>query len=315
MQKKKHSTWEILFGESIVPRYIPLSHRLFLLLNKLSQSIKRRYFTSSVETHVLPDENIEDKHVQFGVNDKNSPVINKTVVDIDLDLEKPEFKDIINALEELREDLKAAGLCVTNFAGNFKSKDYIPVKERNKLWENVSVLSAMRCDPNDAILDIGGASTLFSFYVASRGCAVSVVDNDWGNNGIVRNAKHVAKSMKWNMDIYRQDVSQSLPFRDETFDKVFSICVLEHLKPAVRQKLMKEINRVLKPGGLVGLTIDYDTGRDLKGFDKGIRYAFKSRLVKDIVEPSGMKLYGNATLLDDCPDEFFLGTLFLQKDK
>ena len=76
---------------------------------------------------------------------------------------------------------------------------------------------------------------------------------------------------------------------------------------------MREIKRVLKPGGLVGLTFDYDSKRDTPGLDKGIRYSLKDRLTGDIIGPSGLAVYGNEKLTDDCPGDFFLGSLFLTK--
>jgi SAM-dependent methyltransferase len=40
-----------------------------------------------------------------------------------------------------------------------------------------------------------------------------------------------------------------LPFADATFDKAWSLDVLEHLSPEALQTMLREANRVLKPGG------------------------------------------------------------------
>jgi ubiquinone/menaquinone biosynthesis C-methylase UbiE len=42
----------------------------------------------------------------------------------------------------------------------------------------------------------------------------------------------------------------SLPYKDEFFDAVLCISILEHLKPAEQPPAMCEIERVLRPGGL-----------------------------------------------------------------
>ena len=47
---------------------------------------------------------------------------------------------------------------------------------------------------------------------------------------------------------------EALPFSDERFDRVVSVCVLEHTKDDLR--VLREVRRVLKPGGLFALTVD-----------------------------------------------------------
>jgi len=47
---------------------------------------------------------------------------------------------------------------------------------------------------------------------------------------------------------------ESLPFRDYTFDKCVSTFVLEHFLNDIRA--LKEMNRILKPGGILILTAD-----------------------------------------------------------
>jgi len=90
--------------------------------------------------------------------------------------------------------------------------------------------------------------------------------------------------------------------------------VLEHLSSDVRRKTMSEINRVLKPGGLVAMTFDYDASRNDPRFDNGLRYGLKDQLFRDILEPASMEIVGNQTLIDNCPNSFFLGSLFLRKN-
>lgn len=120
--------------------------------------------------------------------------------------------------------------------------------------------------------------------------------------------------MKWPIEMLDRDLAERLPFKDGFFDKVFCICVLEHLSSSVRRNVMREISRVLKSEGTAGFTFDYDAGRDDPRFDKGLRYALKERFLDDVLSPAGLKVMGNENLLDDCSADFFLGTLFLKKD-
>ena len=164
-----------------------------------------------------------------------------------------------------------------------------------------------------SVLDIGGASTPFSFYLADLGCTVKIVDNDWGNCGIIYNANYVAKRMGWKLEALDRDIFLGLPFKDNTFDRVFSICVIEHLTSETRRHMMKEIGRVLKPGGIAALTTDYDHRRKVLTTDKGLRFGFYKKFRQDVLEPSGLKLTGNTELIDARPEENFLGAFFLTK--
>ncbi len=229
------------------------------------------------------------------------------------DLQQPDIKAVVDQLQALRAELTAKGLRFTNTAGNFLAREYDPRYESGKLWEACWTIAHSRVAPAHTVLDIGGASTIFSFYLASLGCRVAVVDNDWANCGLLLNARHVARRMGWRLEPFDRDASRPLPFPDDAFDRVFSVCVLEHLPPVARQRLMREIGRVLKPGGIAGFTMDYDHSRPVLVTDKGLRFAYRGKLERDVIRPSGLRLHGPADWSDACPPETFLGALFLEK--
>lgn len=309
---KQSSTFQILFGNSIVPIYIPFYYRVYLLWRKMLHSIKGRLL--KYRHCGIPKEDIYDEsNRMFSIGEKKTPVINKTFSNIDIDLGGEDIKLVVSQLRELKNILTSKGLRFTSPAGTFKSKDYIPYTELKKMWENAWVLACLCPKAQETVLDLGGASTILSFYLASKGCRTYCIDNDYSCQGIVYNAKYVAKKMNWPMQLYNRDLALRLPFKDGFFDKVFSVCVLEHLSSFVRQALMREINRVLKPGGLAGFTFDYDAGRNDLGLDKGIRYLYKEKFLNDVLSPSGLEVLGNQNFIDDCRADFFLGTLFLKK--
>ena len=76
---------------------------------------------------------------------------------------------------------------------------------------------------------------------------------------------------------------------------------------------MREVARVLKPGGIVGLTIDYGGDRQVLTCDKGLRFGYRQKLFDEVVNPSGLTLYGNDDLIDIDTEEGVLGALFLRK--
>ena len=315
MKKKKHSLPIILFGNSIIPGYVPFYYRIFLLACKFYRSSKRKILSFFGSQAQIVGDGIKETSCMIDLGPENGPVINKTISDLDNDLKKEEIAGAVKKIKDLEALLDAKKLRFTTPAGTFKIKDITRKNEKTKLWENAWVLANSGVRPGDVVLDIGGASTIFSFLLASMGCEVHVVDNDWGNHGIIYNSKYVSHKMGWNMTSYGKDISRPLPFKDNYFDKVFSICVVEHLPVEVRKFVMKEMNRVLKPGGIVALTMDYDIHRNTPGLDKGLRYSLRDKIKKEVIEPSALAIYGNGKMEDDLPPEFFLGSLFLVKNK
>lgn len=101
-----------------------------------------------------------------------------------------------------------------------------------------------------AILDVGcGAG--FDLYVASRlaGPEGKVRGVDLTEAMVARARDNLKQAGITNAEV-RQVASESLPFKDNTFDVVVSNGVI-NLSPN-KETLFRDINRVLKPGGLFG---------------------------------------------------------------
>lgn len=56
-------------------------------------------------------------------------------------------------------------------------------------------------------------------------------------------------------DVRRVDLRRTLPFADGTFTAVYASHVLEHLAPADGAALVREIGRVLVPGGIIRIVV------------------------------------------------------------
>ncbi|MHC5038714.1 MAG: class I SAM-dependent methyltransferase [Planctomycetota bacterium] len=114
--------------------------------------------------------------------------------------------------------------------------------------------------PGHRILDVGcGTGNLLLFAQESlegRGDAVGVDPSPW----MLERARQKAARRPLPVD-FQKGVIEALPFPDETFDRVFSTLMFHHLPADVQKRGLKEIRRVLKPGGRA-LIVDFSAVRN-----------------------------------------------------
>jgi ubiquinone/menaquinone biosynthesis C-methylase UbiE len=84
------------------------------------------------------------------------------------------------------------------------------------------------------------------------------------------------------------DAFASLPYADNSFDALVSVQVMQHAKESVIIKAIKEIVRVVKPGGLIFITL---CGRCSKG---KVRYCLV-QTAKKIAPNTYVPTQGNET--------------------
>lgn len=300
------------------PSYLPLYYKLFCAIRKFKRQtlvrLNERRARKSGPKDVITDGDSE-LILPAGCA-RSNPVgaINKCAIWMDEDLSTLPVKKAAEEIESVKTQLSSKGLRYTSSAGLFLERTYTPDSEKRKLWENSWIASHSQLLSGLKVLDIGGASTAFVFYLASLGCCVKVIDNDWSCCGMIYNTNYVAKKMEWDIEALDRDITRPVPFADNTFDRIFSICVVEHLPSSVRRSMMREVARVLRPGGIVGITIDYGPNREVLLSDKGLRFGYKDKLFNEIIKPSGLTLCGNNDLMDVCNNEGgFLGAFFLKK--
>jgi len=88
--------------------------------------------------------------------------------------------------------------------------------------------------------------------------------------------------------------SEQLPFPDAAFDRVLSALMLHHLDSNAKVPALREVCRVLKPGGSLHLA-DFDAGdhaRGLHGFLASLLHARHARVVRsqvlDLMHDAGL---------------------------
>jgi SAM-dependent methyltransferase len=141
-----------------------------------------------------------------------------------------------------------------------------------KDWEWAMSVAAMRrfdkLNKNSTALGVGVGKEILLFYLADRLRRVYATDlyagewaKIWAPPDMIKNAKRYAP-FEYNesaLTVMRMD-SRKLEFPSETFDIAFSISSIEHFggnNHSGALQSLKEIERVLKRGGIATITTEY----------------------------------------------------------
>lgn len=116
------------------------------------------------------------------------------------------------------------------------------------------VTAGLRC------LDIGGGLGGFQFVLAKSGCEVVNVDPGEASHGRgwpvdAASIARLNRAFGTRVTLHNCFLEDA-PLSPATFDRVFSISVIEHIPPAESQALMRRAFDLLRPGGLFVITLD-----------------------------------------------------------
>lgn len=134
-----------------------------------------------------------------------------------------------------------------------------PLRQWSRQWEYPFALGAL-ADHFGAteftVLDAGSGVTFFPFLLADRFRAqVHCCDYDPDLDTVYDQVnKHVDTPVAFTTADLR-----ALPYESGAFDAVYCVSVLEHTDR--RAEAVRELHRVLRPGGLLLLTFDLPTGQ------------------------------------------------------
>jgi hypothetical protein len=195
------------------------------------------------------------------------------------DLDSDSARRIADELDALVVDLHRRDLRISSWYGSLETPadveiiqrlnrgiDYLPLPGAADddrfpwflYWEIAWVCQHVDFKPGEMVLDLGGSSSLFSYYLASRGVRVTTIDL---NQKLVDNANSVARALDWGLDNARLDIRDlrrpGSPLAERKFDHVTSICVFEHIPATTRVNASVAMAEAVNPGGTVSLTFDY----------------------------------------------------------
>jgi 2-polyprenyl-3-methyl-5-hydroxy-6-metoxy-1,4-benzoquinol methylase len=225
------------------------------------------------------------------------------------DLDTPAARVVVDELNRLIEDFAGRGLRISSWYGAFelsddpgswervnRGYDYTPLDgaadDRHfpwfLYWEIAWLVTNNRFEPGQRLLDLGGCSSLFSIYMASKGLEVTAIDLD---DELVANGNRVAATTGWPLRNLRQDIAK-LDLAGE-FDHVASVCVFEHVPLSTRVRAGDQVRRLLRPGGTFSMTFDYLNPSRLAAIDS------PDDVEEQFVRPSGLGVRGNARFVDN----------------
>jgi ubiquinone/menaquinone biosynthesis C-methylase UbiE len=118
--------------------------------------------------------------------------------------------------------------------------------------------------PGHRVLDIGCGTGTLVVLIKRLHQDAEVVGLDPDPKALARGkrkAERAAVSVRFD-----QGFSDELPYPDASFDRVLSSFMFHHLQPGEREKTLREVRRVLKPGGFLHLLDFGGSGSGPHGF-------------------------------------------------
>jgi ubiquinone/menaquinone biosynthesis C-methylase UbiE len=143
------------------------------------------------------------------------------------------------------------------------------------------------------VVEIGGGLSGFQYVLAKQG--VNVINVDPGLEACGRgwpvDYQSIAKMNRafGTRVVLKKCFIQDANFLDNSFDRCFSISIIEHLTDKEIISILNHVKRVLKPGGLFILTVDLFL--DLKPFTKRESNEYGRNVsIQKLVDLSGMEM-------------------------
>jgi len=121
------------------------------------------------------------------------------------------------------------------------------------------VIKIFRENKVKKVLDLGCGAGRNTMPLAQKNFEVYGLDNAPTGLKIL---KKTLKNRSLKVNLKTGNAFASLPYQDNYFDAIISVQVLQHAKETVILKAIKEVSRIIKPNGLIFITL---CGRISKG--------------------------------------------------
>lgn len=111
------------------------------------------------------------------------------------------------------------------------------------------IILGLQLKNGDKVLDVGCGDGYYLHLMSNLGLKLDLTGTDYDPAGL----KSASKNLKKGIPLVQADLMKKVPFKNNTFNKIVMSEVAEHLPNDV--KGLKEVYRVLKPGGILCLTV------------------------------------------------------------
>lgn len=127
-----------------------------------------------------------------------------------------------------------------------------------RAFEYPWAFSVGKLEPGMRVLEVGGGLSGFQFILARKGCEVFNVDPGMEKHGWPCNQQNISKlNQIFSTQVKLQNCGiEDLDLPSESFDRIFSISVIEHFPAKIIPAALANVYRLLKPGGLFVCTVD-----------------------------------------------------------
>jgi ubiquinone/menaquinone biosynthesis C-methylase UbiE len=170
------------------------------------------------------------------------------------DIESDRWKAIFPHLEKVQQEFTRLQFHGVNYRWPREPLyNFIRVWEYPFVYQQFAALSSTPAKGAKTVADLGSGATFFPFAVARLGFDVRAIDTDEAAEQALQRAIGTMPAQPGTIRFLRSDIA-ALPLDDGSLDHAYCISVLEHLPEP--WEAIREVRRVLKPGGLFVLTFD-----------------------------------------------------------
>ncbi len=158
------------------------------------------------------------------------------------------MKKIKKSKEEDKTSIKRTGDKIS-ICGSYQYNAYYTGSRIQRFWHYIRLKEsaiALNTIATDTVLDIGCGSGLFASFIASENAA-AVLAIDANKEAI----DFCRLTYQLNNLTFEQKTTDEINLREKSLDKIVLLEVIEHITKEQAELLLKNIQRLLKPGGLL----------------------------------------------------------------
>jgi SAM-dependent methyltransferase len=193
-----------------------------------------------------------------------------------------------NPLASLRDALRDGDVARHGPFG-FQYASYTRLHEYPWAFHNAGL------EPGMAVLDIGGGTTGLQYIAALNGCSVVNVEpasspgvNEWADEALAERHAMINEALGTQVRLVSSQIQEAV-LPSASYDRIFCLSVLEHVPPAEANDMVAAAGRLLKPGGLLLMTVDLFL--DLEPFGVLTRNSWGvNHNVAELIKHTGLEL-------------------------